>query len=81
MNKEVKIIEVLCYQTSDGLIFDTIEKAEKHQAKLDFKEWYEKNELIGVRYGSKIEAEVFIDYCKEHSERLAIFLLSLNEKL
>lgn len=28
MNKEVKIIEVLCYQTSDGLIFDTIEKAE-----------------------------------------------------
>ena len=70
------IKQVSSFQTSDGQLFEQEQQAVAHQARLDFQEWYMRNEIYGCYEGCKIEFEQFEYWITEnaHSSVLRAYL-------
>lgn len=64
------------YQTSDGTIFDTYEKAFKHENEEGFHQWYDDHELFGLYEGSKIDSDQMFKWITENEDFLYSFLNS-----
>lgn len=67
----MRIIEA--YQTIDGAVFTDSAEAKRHEAVLNFKNWYEDNECYGNYEGSKIEANDMVNWLiasRNHVEAL-----------
>jgi hypothetical protein len=41
--------QINCFRTTDGQLFEGKSDALKHQTRLDFIEWYQRNQLYGMR--------------------------------
>ena len=73
------IKQVSSFQTSDGQLFEQEQQAAAHQARLDFMEWYERNQIYGRHEGCKIEFKELEYWIKEnaHSSVLRAYLETL----
>ena len=70
--KKEKMKEVTSYQTTDEKLFSDKKEAEKHQAVLDFKKWYENNDLYS--YNSSVDVEQVIEWIDDNSLVLTAFI-------
>jgi hypothetical protein len=66
--------EIKAYKTTDEKIFEDKEKADQHQKELDFEEWFSNNPLYGNYAGNRVRFEDFVEYLKEHKEKILEYL-------
>jgi len=62
--------KVTSYKTTDGYLFETEDEATKHQADLDFTEWYLKNPVPGNFVGTSVDVVVFKEYLTNNADKL-----------
>ena len=60
------IEQVTAYKTSDDGVFLEKDAAEKHQALIDFKRWYEMNKCYGNSEGSYVNCEDILDWLTDN---------------
>jgi hypothetical protein len=63
------IKQVSSFQTSDGQLFEQEQQATAHQARLDFMDWYERNQIYGRFEGCKIEFAELDYWLKENAHK------------
>lgn len=70
-----KVKRVDCFRTTDGHLFESRSDALSHQTKLDFIEWYRRNQLYGMR--GRVDFKNLEDWLKENASR-PVFQSYLN---
>ena len=73
--------EITSYKTRDHEIFEDKAEAKKHEAKLDFEDWYKTNTLYswnGLGQGSDVEVEYFIEWLVLHKDTVLGLLDETN---
>lgn len=71
------IKEIKAYRTSDGAIFEDSNKAQAHQAELQFKAWYDEqamNDLELCAQGYSVQAEDVLNWLRKNREEVLAFL-------
>ena len=69
--------QLLCYKTSDGLLFEDKQQAALHEQKLEFRQWYQQNKLYGRYEGSDIDIKNLDEWLKVNAERVKTYIDAL----
>lgn len=72
MKKEIKIlsgklVEIPCWKTYDGRVFELEGEAYKHLQTLEFEEWYSENTLENSTGSDQVEAEDMLEWLKDNT--------------
>jgi len=59
---------VKAYKTSDDKLFEVREEAKKHQAKVEFYDWYPNNKLLGNYAGSYVDSNDLLEWLNDNKK-------------
>jgi len=65
LEKFKEVVEITLYRTVDGKVFESLEEAQLHARTLQFRNWYDENELF-VRGDIRVTFEELIEWLDEN---------------
>ena len=64
---------ITAYKCSDGTVFENFNDANKHDAVLHFRDWYEDHKLLGNCDDCKVDLEDLVDWLNKHKTTVIYF--------